>query len=103
MNAILAIVIRFAALSADTAVYVDRVESDYGYTAVVCGDVACINVPTVAPRIGGLTEGRKLSACETVGPRLDGTRVVICNGSVAAYIDVDGSRRANPYYTAGVR
>ena len=49
-----------------------------------------------------LTSVSPVNACEIVGPRLDGTRVEICNGHVAAYIDTDGARRANPYY-AGVR
>jgi hypothetical protein len=102
MNTIL-FALKLMILTGNSTVYVDRVESDYGYQAVICAGTDCTTVlPTVAPSAGGLHEGQKVTTCETVGPRLDGTRVEICNGSVAAFIRADGSRLANPYF-AGVR
>lgn len=98
MNTIL-FALKLLMLTGSTEVIVDRVESDYSNIAVVCTDAGCFDMQTVSPARGGLAESQVVSACETVGPRLDGTKVVICAGHVAAYIDTDGSRRANPYYT----
>jgi hypothetical protein len=82
-------------------VIVDRVEDNN--VAVLCVGTDCTRTIATVDGNGGLREGQQVSTCETVGPRLDGTKVVICAGRAAAYIDTDGSRRANPYYTAGVR
>lgn len=35
--------------------------------------------------------------CEMVGPRLDGSKVRICGGTVIAVIDVDGTVHADPF------
>lgn len=91
-------VLKMLILTANPSLTVDRVESDRAPIAVVCSDESCVNVPTVRGK-GGLREGQAFNACETVGPRLDGTSVVICGGHVAAYIDIDGARRENPYFT----
>lgn len=78
-------------------VVIDRVEDNN--VAVVCVGTDCTRTIATVDGPGGLREGQTISTCETVGPRLDGTKVVICGGRVAAYIDIDGARRANPYYT----
>lgn len=33
----------------------------------------------------------KAPSCETVGPRVDGVTVVICDGSVVSYTDASGN------------
>lgn len=36
-------------------------------------------------------------ACEIIGPRLDGSKVRICGGTVVAVIDTDGTVHADPF------
>ncbi len=96
MNTIL-FALKLMMLSNVSTVIVDRVE-DNNVAVIELSAGNMMTMPTV-DGTGGLREGQVISSCETVGPRLDGTKVVICAGHVAAYIDVDGSRRANPYYT----
>ena len=96
MNTIL-FTLKLMMLANVSGVVIDRVEDNN--VAVVCAGTDCSRTIATVEGNGGLHEGQVITTCETVGPRLDGTKVVICNGHVAAYIDVDGSRRANPYYT----
>jgi len=97
MNSII-FALRMLALTSMDSATVDRVESDRGFMAVVCDSAKCENVPTVAPRKGGLVEGAQLG-CETF-TRGDGTRAVVCQGRTVAFIGVDGTRHANPYASA---
>lgn len=46
--------------------------------------------------------GNAALGCETF-TRGDGTGAVVCQGHTVAFVGVDGTRHANPYYTAGVR
>jgi hypothetical protein len=101
MITFLGFLVSFVSATAGTdSIQIDRVEHEPGTVAIatiyVGNDGDTVEFPTVEGR-KGLKEGQRIG-CETVGPRLDGTSVVICGGSVAAYIDIDGSRRANPYF-----
>lgn len=89
-------VLFFVSLSsgADSA-FVDRVENEGNVTAYVEVNGEIAEFPTVSGK-GGLREGQRIG-CET-HKRLDGTSAVVCSGHVVAYIDIDGSRRANPYF-----
>lgn len=44
-----------------------------------------------------LVSSPRPQACETVGPRLDGTLVTICGGSVVSVSDRAGNVRARPF------
>jgi hypothetical protein len=103
MLSLLGSLVFFASVAGNVdSVFVDQVDSNVAVIEVVTGagpeDWTTVEMPTVAGK-RGLHEGQRIG-CETVGPRLDGTRVIVCGGSVAAYIDIDGSRRGNPYYVA---
>jgi len=41
--------------------------------------------------------GAQPSVCETVGPRLDGTYVTICDGRVTAVSDGNGNVHRRPF------
>lgn len=52
--------------------------------------------------IAGAPQDVSGMGCETVGPRLDGTKVRICGGSVVGTYRADGSFLTSPWTDAGI-
>ncbi len=48
-------------------------------------ELTCFAGPTYSPA------AIVVQACEVVGPRLDGVKVTVCNGSAVAYTDAQGN------------